>query len=154
MRLLAGIGAITFLAGLYFAPQRTWMNLLLTSYYLVGLALAGTVWVALQYVSGARWSTALRRVPEAIAGLLPFAALGLLAIFIFRPSLYSWTSIPIEGEAIGFKRMWLTLPFFRLRSITYLLGWLGFTWAVLRNSRLQDSDGDMKHTRANTRLAA
>lgn len=154
MQLLVAIGAVTLMVGVYMAPQRTWMNLLLISYYLLGLALAGTVWVALQYVSGARWSTALRRVPEAMGGLLPFAAVGILAILILRPSLYPWTITGIEGEAVGFKRMWLTLPFFRVRAVVYVLGWMAFTAAILRASRAQDSDGDLKHTRTNTRVAA
>ncbi len=155
MQILAGIGSMTFAVGLYLAPQRTWLNLLLISYYLLGLALAGAVWVTLQYVSGAHWSTALRRVPEAMAGLLPFAAIGILAVLIFRPALYSWTSgLHSDGGAIGFKRMWLSLPFFRVRAVFYMLGWLGFIWAVLRTSRRQDGDGDLKHTRTSTRLAA
>ena len=155
MQTLAGIGSVTFAAGLYFAPQRTWLNLLLISYYLLGLALAGAVWVTLQYVSGAHWSTALRRVPEAMAGLLPQAALGILAILILRPSLYPWISgLHSDGGAIGFKHIWLSLPFFRVRAVFYLLGWLGFIWAVLRTSRRQDADGDLKHTRTSTRLAA
>ncbi|MGB8064970.1 MAG: hypothetical protein WCF26_23995 [Candidatus Sulfotelmatobacter sp.] len=155
MQTLVGIGSVTFAAGLYFAPQRTWLNLLLISYYLLGLALAGAVWVTLQYVSGAHWSTALRRVPEAMAGLLPQAALGILAILILRPSLYPWISgLHSDGGAIGFKHIWLSLPFFRVRAVFYLLGWLGFIWAVLRTSRRQDADGDLKHTRTSTRLAA
>jgi hypothetical protein len=155
MQTLVGIGSVTFAAGLYFAPQRTWLNLLLISYYLLGLALAGAVWVTLQYVSGAHWSTALRRVPEAMAGLLPQAALGILAILILRPSLYPWISgLHSDGGAIGFKHIWLSLPFFRVRAVFYLLGWLGFIWAVLRTSRCQDADGDLKQTRTSTRLAA
>ena len=155
MQTLAGIGGVTFAVGLYFAPQRTWLNLLLISYYLLGLAMAGAVWVTLQYVSGAHWSTAWRRVPEAMAGLLPQAALGILAILIIRPSLYPWISgLHSDGGAIGFKHIWLSLPFFRVRAVFYLLGWFGFIWAVLRTSRRQDADGDLKHTRTSTRLAA
>jgi hypothetical protein len=152
---LAAVGGLTLVAGLFLAPQRVWLNLLLVSFYLLGLALAGAVWVALQYVSGAHWSTALRRVPEAMAGLLPFAALGILAILMFQPSLYPWTSgLHTEGGAIGFKRVWLSLPFFRIRAALYLLGWLGLIRAMLRTSRLQDTDGEFRHTRRNTRLAA
>lgn len=154
-QILAGLGALTLLAGLYFAPQRIWLNLLLISYYLLGLALAGAVWITLQYVSGAHWSTALRRVPEAMASLLPFAAVGILAVLILKPSLYPWTSgLPADGGAIGFKQAWLSLPFFRLRAIFYLLGWLAFIWALLRISRSQDADGDLKHTRSGRRLSA
>jgi len=152
---LAVVGGLTFIAGLYLAPQRIWLNLLLVSYYLLGLALAGAAWITVQYVSGAHWSTALRRVPEAMATLLPIAALGMIAVFVFKPALYSWTNgLASEGGAIGFKRAWLSLPFFRARAIFYVLGWLGFIWALLRTSRTQDSDGELRHTHSSRRLAA
>jgi len=61
---------------------------LLVSYYLLSLGLGALVFVALQYVTGARWSVALRRVPEAMAAVLPVAALGLGGVFLARPSLY------------------------------------------------------------------
>jgi len=154
-QVLALIGATTLVAGLFFASQRTWLNLLLISYYLVGLAMAGMVWIAIQYVSGAHWSTALRRVPEAMAGLLPFGALGILSVLLLHSSLYPWTAgLHIDAEAPGFKLMWLSLPFFRIRALVYLLGWLGFSWAMLRISRQQDSDGDMGYTRRSAALAA
>jgi hypothetical protein len=155
MQVLAGVGAATLVAGLFFAPQRIWPNLLLVSYYLLGLALAGMAWIAIQYVSGAHWSTALRRVPEAMTGVLPLGALGIICVLVFRPSLYSWTSgLHVEGDAPGFKLLWLSLPFFRVRAVAYLLGWLGFAWAMPRISRQQDSDGELSHTRQNTHLAA
>jgi len=50
--------------------------------------------------------------------------------------------------------MWLSLPFFRIRAVIYLVGWLGFSWATLRISRQQDADGDPVHTRRSTALAA
>jgi hypothetical protein len=154
-QVLAIIGVLTLLAGLYIAPQRTWLNLLLISYYLLGVALAGVVWMALQYVSGAHWSTALRRVPEAMASLLPLAAVGILVVLILRPSLYPWTAgIPHDGGAIGFKTAWLSLPFFRIRAVVYLLGWLGCVWMLLRISRSQDVDGNLKHTRSSIRWSA
>jgi len=155
MKALAGIGVATLGAGLFLAPQRIWLNLLLASYYLLGLALAGMAWIAIQYVSGAHWSTALRRVPEAMAGVLPLGALGIICIVILHPSLYPWTGgVHVEGDAPGFKLMWLSLPFFRIRAVVYLLGWLGFAWAMLRLSRRQDSDGELGHTRRSTALAA
>ena len=154
-RVLAGIGALTLIAGLFLASQRTWLNLLLVSYYLVGLAVAGMTWIAIQYVSGAHWSTALRRVPEAMTGVLPLGALGILTVLLLHPSLYPWTAgLHIDGEAPGFKLLWLSLPFFRIRAVVYLLGWLGFAWAMVKNSRQQDSDGGATHTRRGAALSA
>ena len=60
-RALAVVGGISLLAGAILAPQRTWANLLLASYYLLALGLAGTVFVALQYVTGSSRSRAVRR---------------------------------------------------------------------------------------------
>jgi hypothetical protein len=155
LRALAGVGAITLLAGLVWAPQRIWPNLLLVSYFLLGLSLAGMAWLAIQSVSGAHWSTALRRVPEAMATVLPLGAMGVLCILAFHPSLYSWTKgLHIEGDAPGFKQLWLSLPFFRIRAVIYLAGWLGFAWVMLRISRQQDADGDLSHTRRGIALGA
>jgi hypothetical protein len=101
MQTLAGIGAATLVAGLFLAPHRIWLNLLLVSYYLLGLALAGMAWIAIQYVSGAHWSTALRRVPEAMSGVLPLGALGIICILILHPSLYPWTGgLHVQGDVV------------------------------------------------------
>lgn len=53
LRILTGLGVVTIGFGLWLAPVRVWANLLLVSYYLIGLALAGMVFIALQYVGGA-----------------------------------------------------------------------------------------------------
>src|SRR5262249_3524937 len=90
------LGGLTFLGGVLLEPQRTWANVLLVSYYLLGLGLAGVVFVALLYVTGAGWAVALRRVPEAMAALIPVGALGLALVFLARPSLYPWTA-PVAG---------------------------------------------------------
>ncbi len=150
MQTLAVVGALTLATGLWLSPDRTWMNLLLVSYYLIGLALAGTVFVAFQYVTGANWSIALRRVPEAMATLLPLSAIGILAVLIFRPSLYAWTH---DLHLTGFRHFWLSLGFFRARALVYVLAWIGFTLALLRASRAQDETGDLRFTRRNTILS-
>jgi len=155
LRVLAGVGVITLVTGLVWAPQRIWPNLLLVSYYLLGLSLAGMAWLAIQSVSGAHWSTVLRRVPEAMAGVLPLGAIGILAVFAFHPSIYSWTKgLLIEGDAPGFKQLWLSLPFFRIRAIVYLIGWLGFSRIMLSISRQQDANGEISHTHRNATLSA
>lgn len=151
LRVLTMAGAATFAAGLYFAPVRAWSSLLLVSFYFIGAALAGTIFIAFHYVTGAAWSVALRRIPEAFASLVPIGASGVLAVLIFRPSLYAWTH---DNELTGFRRLWLNLPFFRGRAIFYVAAWVLFTVLLLSNSRRQDSDGDHRHTRFNARISA
>ena len=156
LRLAVALGGVTALLGLFLAPQRIWPMLLLASYALIGLGLAGVFFVALQYVTGASWCVALRRIPEAMTAALPVGGLGLAAVLLARPSLYPWVAATWEaGEGyLGFKRAWLSQPFFLARSAVYLLIWLLFAWALVRTSRRQDSTGDIRLTRRNARLSA
>ncbi len=154
MKALAVLGGVTFLAGIGLAPTRIWPDFLVASHFLLGLSLAGIFFVALQYVAGAGWSAALRRVPEAMAALLPLGAICLGLALLLRPSLFPWTLPGAEEGFAGFKRVWLNLPFFLGRSAVYLVSWLLFTFAIVRNSRRQDVDGDLTYTHRNVRLSA
>jgi hypothetical protein len=153
---LALLGAVSMAAGLYQEPQRAWANALLLSNYLVGMSLGGLVLVALLYVTGARWSVPLRRLPEALAVALPVACLGLALVLVFRTSLYSWTtSAPAEEEnASPLRSAWLDRSFFLIRALVYLSAWLVFAVAIIRASRRQDETGDPGLTRTNIRLSA
>jgi hypothetical protein len=150
LRVLALAGAATFLAGLAFAPGRAWTTLLMAGYLLTGFGLAGVVFVAMQYACGAGWSTAFRRVPEAMVAILPLGA-GVLAIaLVGHPSTYVWTA---HAPHAGFQQFWLRWPFFLVRAALYLGIWGGFAAAIVRTSRRQDGDGDVRYTRRNVRTS-
>lgn len=154
LQVLAAFGAVAAIAGFFLAPQRIWPGLLLASYALVCLGLAGLFFVALQYVTGASWSVAIRRVPEAMSAALPVGAIGMLLVLLARPSLYPWRGGhlgPAEGY-LGFKQVWLSEPFFLARALFYLVLWLVFRALLLRTSRRQDSTGAFTETQRNIRL--
>jgi hypothetical protein len=154
---LAAIGAAAAAIGAVLQPDRAWASVLLVSQYAIGLGLAGLCFVAIHYTAGASWSVAIRRVPEAMAGTLPFSLLLLALVFAARPQLYTWTS-PVftteGGDASAFKHWWLSWPFFLVRAGGYSFVWILFALAIRRGSRRQDADGDSRWTRANARLSA
>jgi len=146
------VGIATLLTGVIITPQRMWANLLLVSFLMVCIGLAGIVFIALTNVIGAAWSVAFRRVPEALTAALPFGAAGLLVTFLFHPSLYPWVA---EHERLtGFRHLWLDYRFFLLRAVVYIVAWLWFSHAIVRNSLVQDADGDPGHSQRNARLSA
>jgi hypothetical protein len=149
------VGVAVFSAGLILSPLRIWANLLLVSYYLLGLGLACLFFVAIQYTSHAGWSIALRRIPEAVSTIIPIVAVGMAVIVFLRPSLYPWVESlhAAPDSALAFKGFWLKLPFFQVRTVIYLLIWILFGGAIIRTSRRQDADGDLGHTRRNIRLS-
>lgn len=147
------LGGIGLTLGFAFATDAAAVHLLLWGFFGMCLGLAGAVFVALQYVTGAAWSVPMRRVPEAMIALLPVGGvLLLIALFAF-PSLYPWTDH--EAHLHGtLKHLWLTRPFFLARSVAYLLIWTLAARALVRVSRRQDDDARMEHTFANLRWSA
>ena len=153
---LLGIGGLTVIAGALLAPDRMWPNLLLVSYYLLGLGLGGALFVAIQHLTAAGWSVAIRRVAEGMVGLLPVGGMLLWLVLLVRPSLYAWAVDPalLDGPTFVFKRFWLQRPFFLIRAAGYLTLWTWLAFAMIRPSRQQDTDGDPAHGRAGARRAA
>jgi hypothetical protein len=155
---LLGLAALG--AGFYLMPERTWIDLLLTSQFLIGVAVGGLVLVALHYVTGARWSSALRRVPEAMTAALPVAAVGLAAVFVRDvlsslsglPSLY-FASTP-DGSESPLHRVWENRAFFLTRSLVYLAVWIAFAVVIVGNSRRRDKDRGPAPAEKNVPLSA
>jgi hypothetical protein len=153
---LVTIGGMAVLVGLLLDARHTWAGLLLAGFALVGLSLAGAIFVALLHVTGAGWATTLRRVPEAMAAAFPVGAVLLAAVLFAGPELYPWFD-PSAGEAENvtpLREVWLNRSFFLLRSAVYLGCWYGFILALVRASRRQDADGNVNHTRARAQLSA
>lgn len=113
--------------------------------------LAGTFFVALQYATGAGWSVAFRRIPEAMAAALPFGAAGIFAVLLLHPAVYPW----VHGleHATAFKQFWLSLPFFLGRAAAYVAIWIAFTCSIVRTSRRQDRSGELLYTHRNVKLS-
>jgi hypothetical protein len=156
LRALMVLGGATVFFGLTLAPERIWANLLLAAVWLLGIGLGGVAFVALQYVSGAGWSVAFRRVPEAMSAALPAGALVLAAVLLGHLPLYPWVGKIWEDPegTLWFKRAWLSAPFFLTRSAVYVAVWLSFAYAIVRTSRRQDETGEIELTHRNARLSA
>lgn len=150
--ILAGLGAVSFAVGAWADAASTWASLLLIAFAGIGMGLSGAVFIALQYVTAAGWSAALRRVPEAMCALLIPSGILLLAVLLLYPDLYPWAAHGVPHAP--FQDAWLNRPFFLARAAFYLLVWFAMLQALIRNSLRQDEDGAPAHTRRNQRLAA
>lgn len=144
------IGAATFGVGLLFAPQRALSSFLLVNIGLLGMGLGAGVFIALQYICGAHWAVALRRVPEAMCGILPWAAAGVLFSLLVGRSLYPWTS----EAATGMKGIILSYPFVLARAVVFLTVWLLLIRAIVRRSKAQDATTDPSLSASNKWLSA
>jgi hypothetical protein len=133
------IGAATFIAGLFSDPQRTWANYLIVNYYFLSLAMGAAFFFVLQSISHSGWSSAFRRVPEAMMAYIPFAAVLFLLLYFGMHDVYHWShSEAVAGDPIlQHKSPFLNIPFFFLRMIICFALWILFT-RLLRKTSLQE----------------
>jgi len=142
--------------------NRFWANMLLNSFFFMGISLAGTFFLALQYAAEAGWSTTIKRVIEAVTTFLPIG-LGLMLLMlllgVFKVhNLYEWMNgsvyskvladgshNPAFDEKIAHKQGYLNLPFFFVRTIAYVLVWGGFQRLFRKRSLEADMNGDNNH---------
>ncbi len=150
------LGAAGVVAGLLLAPLRIWPGVLLANYYVLTIALSGSVFVALMYISRAGWSTVFRRIPESMSRVLPASFVIMLLTAFGISTLYEWshTSVVAQDAILTAKSPYLNVPFFVIRIVLYFAVWIGFSMILRRNSELQDSTGDERLTDRNTRISA
>lgn len=134
-----GIGAAILAVTAVISPDRAWANLFVAAWYLISLGLGGALFIALTTVCGAGWSTAFRRVPEAMTGLLPIAGILMLATVAIRLPQYGWHHHGTgDAGTFWFKELWLQPSFLAIRAVAYILLWIVFAKLLVGRSRRQD----------------
>ena len=153
---MLGVGVIGFTAGILTNNPRLWPSFLLNAFFFLTLALGAVVFISINRVANAGWDAAVRRVPEAMSSYLPIGAVAMLAVFFGRNSLYEGlhSIFGYGGKPMVFKNAWLSTPFFFSRMAVFLGLWLLLAWLMRRESRRQDRDGSLDHTRKAKRYAA
>ena len=131
---LAAIGLIVFVVGLFLNPDRVWHALLVNWLYFTSISSAGVMFVAAQRITTARWSRPIIRFLEGYVAFLPVAFVLLLIMVVGRHHIFWWSNhVPDIPE----KRIWLNPPFFFTRVIVvYLIITLLSVWYIYTSVRL------------------
>ena len=149
------LGLAGTVGGLIISPALTWSGLLIAAIYVLGLGLGAMLFITLHFITKAGWSTAFRRIPEAMTIALPLGTILMALILLFGlPSLYGWATPSAAKPIPSHLVRWLTPRFFSMRAVVYLAAWLLFASAIVRTSRRQDRDSRVSFTWRNLRLSA
>src|SRR5450756_3147389 len=90
---LAGLGLLVFVIGLFVNPDRVWQALLVNWLYFTSISSAGVMFVAVQRITTARWSRPIIRFLEGYVAFLPIAfVLILLILFVGRHHIFWWSN--------------------------------------------------------------
>ena len=131
---LAAIGLLVFIAGLFLAPDRVWRAWHFNWLYFTSIASAGVMFVAVQRITTARWSRPIIRLLEGFVAFLPVAwVLLAITLLVGKGSVFPWTH---EAPSVPEKQLYLDHGFVVLRDligfgiITALSIW--FIWTSVR----------------------
>lgn len=147
--------------------ERIFANLLLNSYYLVWMGLAGLFFIAIQYVANAGWSAGIKRIPEAFSAILPWAGgfmLIVVSLGLLNHTLYHHWADPAvtdPGSAkfdpiIAGKSALLNVPFFMFRLVFFFIIWIIFQQIFRKYSLKEDMEQgiNLKWFDKNVKLSA
>ncbi len=142
--------------------NKPWAALYVAAFFFFMIPLGALVFYAIQYAAQAGWSPVLFRVMESITayllpgGVIIFVLLVLSSLHLNH--LFIWMDPEVvENDAIiRNKSGYLNVPFFLLRAVFYIGGWVLFRHFLVRNSvRLDDAEeGDLYYFKKNFKLAA
>jgi hypothetical protein len=128
---LAVIGALAFLIGLFVAPDRVWRAYHVNWLFFASLSSGGAVIVAVQRITTARWSRPIVRLLEGFAAFLPVAfVLLLVSVLLGRGHIFPWTHEhpPVPEKVLYYDPTFLTLRVLvAFGVITALSLWLVYT---------------------------
>jgi hypothetical protein len=133
---------------------RVWTNLLMNGYYMLILGAGGLFFVALQYIANAGWATVVKRVPEAMATVLPWA-LGIILVVLFfgRNEIYHFAEYfsdkaagaegfhedaLMEGKAGFLNTSWLLFGTLAIVGV-----WIYFAFRMRQLSKQEDAEGGL-----------
>lgn len=121
--------------------SRAWSNLLLNSYYFMGISLCGIVFIATHQLGLSGWHNNFRRVPESFGAFVPVAGV-LLAIIVLAiipgdglHNIYAhWTQHAVHGT----KAVLLNKVTWPALCLLFIVLWIVTTRMVRGISRKED----------------
>ena len=138
--ILITIGVLTLILGFITDHHRTWANYLIVNYYFFSLAMGGAFFYVIQSITQSGWSSAFKRVSEAMMSYIPFAAIFFLLLFFGMNDLYHWSdkAAVLKDPLLMHKSGYLNVPFFFIRMILCFALWIIFIRKLRKISIAED----------------
>ena len=142
----AAIGIPSSLTGFLFAYLIAWA-------FCVSVALGSLFFVMVQHLTKARWSTTVRRIPEAIIANFPLLALAGIPVLLGMHEIFHWThaDLYVVGSetydpVLAGKQGYLNVPFYIGRYVLYFVIWSTVGRKLYGFSVRNDTEPDPQNT--------
>jgi hypothetical protein len=129
--------------------------LLVATYFVVGLAITGIFFTAIQHITGSQWSVTVRRIFETYGLFTPIAGLLLVGVLFGMHDLYEWADATVRenDHLIHHKSGYLNPAFFIGRTVFFIAVWTVFAYIFHSKSVSQDTDKNVNTTKTLAKFA-
>ncbi|NER12680.1 quinol:cytochrome C oxidoreductase [Leptobacterium flavescens] len=140
--------------------NKPWAALYVAAFFFMMISLGVLAFYAIQRASQAGWSPVLFRVMEGItAYLLPGAAIVFVILLLsgfHLNHLFVWMDpeVVAHDKLIQGKSSYLNVPFFLIRAVIYIAGWVAYRQFSRKFSIAQDTAADDSYFKKNFRISA
>lgn len=140
--------------------NRPWASIYTAALFFFLLAVGAFAFYAVQNAAQAGWSPILFRVMEGIStfilpgGILVFVLLVLSSLGMNHLFIWMDPEVVEHDEIIANKSGYLNVPFFLLRAVIYIGGWVFLSWLMRKNSRTMDTNFSMELFKKNFKVSA
>ncbi|MFN4112084.1 MAG: quinol:cytochrome C oxidoreductase [Ignavibacteria bacterium] len=151
-----GLGLILSVVAYLVDSHRALANYNVIFTFLVSVAVGNLFWFAIEYLSGAVWSTVMRRINEIFISFIPIVfVIGLLILFNTH-SIFHWSHEEAvkNDKLLQLKSPYLNEQFFSIRYFVYFVLWISFGIFMTKFSLKQDESKDQLLTYKNSKLSA
>ena len=152
----AAIGLVLSILAVATSPVRAAFDSLIVFVFLMGLGMCSLFLIGLEYLTGAVWSVAFRRIGEYLVPLVFIAPIFAIPVILNFDHVFAWANkeFLLENKAVAAKTAFLNPQFFYIRIIAIIALISLFAWLIIRNSSKQDKSADQALTKSNIRLSA
>jgi hypothetical protein len=154
--ILTAVGLLIVIISYLVDAERSSFNNIIGFMMLFCISVGALILVALEYLTGAVWSTPMRRVSEFLAAAFPFVLILAIPLFLNMHGVFEWTHEEAvkQDKILQSKSSYLNIGFFTIRFAVIFLIFLLFYWLFTRNSQNQDVSKDQRLTSFNVKLSA
>jgi len=140
--IVAVIGVVFSVLGFFVDSAAFFYSYLTAFVFWTSITLGGLFFTMLHHITGAVWSTVLRRLMESIMQTIPLLALLFIPIIFGIADLYHWShsDAVLSDSLLQKKAPYLNIPFFLIRTLIYFAVWFLLAHFLYKISLQQDKE--------------
>lgn len=152
--ILSIVGLVLVVLSYLVDADRAAFNNVILYTFIASIGVGSLFLVYTEYLSGAVWSTAFRRISEFLSYSIYILPLLLIPVFFNIGHIFHWLHPEPDDKILAAKAPYLNIEFFVIRTVAFILIWILFQYLVTKNSKKQDTSLDQNLTTKNIRLSA